>query len=139
MARAGAAFAALTRARDGKGVCGMGKEAALGFARRHPLLIPCAVAAAMLAAVAVMRLRYDYQRALWWVVCAASIWVMVTAYRQDRVWAAVLFIGLVILFNPLFPFRLAPDVWRRIDLACAGVFLLAAIVATRKPREEKEP
>ncbi len=98
----------------------------------HPHLIPCVLASALLF-WALGSHPYSYYQILRWVTagvgiyCAWSFW----AHRIQAIrWV---FIGVVVLFNPLAPIHLSRPTWRLLDLAAGVVFLVSA--AIRSPRK----
>jgi len=88
--------------------------------------------------LAVSKLPYGYFVLLRWVVGAAAVFVIVVAYYSRQYWACWLY-GLVLLvFNPVMPFRLGRGMWRPVDLAGAVLMLLAVILVRRGAGEHRE-
>jgi FtsH-binding integral membrane protein len=68
---------------------------------------------------------YAYFQFMNWVVAIAALMVLNEATRNDKT-VLVLVFGLVaIIFNPLAPFYLSPDIWQILDLATALLFGLS--------------
>ena len=61
-------------------------------------------------------------------VCAFGLYL---ATKSERIGWAFVFGGIVILFQPLVPFRIKRDTWQYLDIGTA-VFLLASIPLLRK-------
>ena len=79
------------------------------------------VAALLLGAL--VNLPYGYYTFLRWVVCLGSAYCGWQAKQTGRVWWAIGFCGLAILFNPFKPVYLHRDLWTWIDTVAAIVFL----------------
>ncbi len=99
--------------------------------KNRPHLIPSLIAALMLLG-ALADWPYAYYQLLRWVVCGAAIFVAVSTYGWQKLWATWLFGFVAVLFNPLAPIHLARDVWQPIDVLCAILFIFAA-VALKEP------
>ena len=102
-----------------------------GFLKSRPHFIPSLVAAAMLLG-ALAQWPYGYYQLLRWIVCGAAIFVAVSAYGWQKLWATWLFGFVAALFNPLVPVHLSRDAWQPIDVVCAILFIFAAAVV-REP------
>ena len=96
--------------------------------RVRPHLIPALIAALLLLA-ALADWPYGYYQLLRLVVCGTGAYVAWVLYHSKYPWATWLFVFIAILFNPLAPIHLSRATWQPVDLACAMLFLLAAIVA----------
>jgi len=88
---------------------------------RFPAVIPSAIASALLLVALLPIRQYGYFVLLRWVVCAASVWLCITAYGKGRQWLLFIGIPLAILFNPLVPIPLRRQTWQPIDLIAAVV------------------
>lgn len=94
---------------------------------RRPHLIPAVIAALMLLA-ALGDWSYGYYQLLRFVVCGAGAYAAWLSYHFSKyVWAVWLFGFVAILFNPLAPVHLSREIWQLVDLACAVLFIAAAI------------
>lgn len=102
---------------------------------KRPHLIPCIVAALMLLG-SLARWPYGYYQFLRFVVCGVSVYVAFIAYSWRKLWATSLLFGLVaFLFNPLIPIHISRKIWHPIDVICALLFLIIAIVLKSVPVE----
>ena len=97
------------------------------MAEKRPHLIPSLFAALMLLG-ALADWPYGYYQLLRWVVCGVAIFVAISAYGWQKLWATWLFGFVAVLFNPLAPIHLSRAVWKPIDIICATLFLFAAAV-----------
>ena len=79
------------------------------------------VAALLLGAV--INWPYSYYIFLRWVVCVGAAYCGWQANHVGRIWWAIGFCGLAILFNPFKPVYMHRDVWTWIDAVAAVVFL----------------
>lgn len=96
----------------------------------RPHLIP-ALAASALLLVALGQHPYGYYTFLRWAVTVAALVVAWVAWDSAQ-WAAWVFVGIAILFNPIAPIYLDRETWRPIDVACA-VILVASVALKRRP------
>jgi hypothetical protein len=94
-------------------------------------MIP-AIAAALLLLMAEGQHPYGYYTFLRWAVCVAAVVVAWVAWHSTAQWAAWVFIGVAILFNPIAPVYLHRSTWRLIDVACAVAFVAAASIKRRQ-------
>ncbi|HEX4592571.1 MAG TPA: DUF6804 family protein, partial [Gemmataceae bacterium] len=106
------------------------------FLARRPLILPAAVAVAMLIGAAGPRPNW-YFSLLRWVVCAAAVGFAAYGSSSSRVWAGWVFGILAILFNPLVPVRLSRSTWQFIDIAsaiglAAGAILITAVSSRQR-------
>lgn len=62
-------------------------------------------------------------------VCAVSIRWCYRTYRQDRPFWAWMFGGAALLFNPLFPMRMARTDWAKLNYLTAAFFIIALAVS----------
>jgi len=104
--------------------------------QKRPLRIPAAIAALMLFG-ALASWPYGYYQLLRWATCAAAVFVAYMAYEWQKIWATVLFGVVAILFNPLLPIHLTREIWQPIDVICALLFVIVAMLL-QKPAEEKK-
>ncbi|MFH1373314.1 MAG: DUF6804 family protein [bacterium] len=88
------------------------------------ILVPALVAAAM-CLVALGNNPYSYYQTLRLVVCGVSTFLAWAAHREGKEgWSVAL--GMVaVIFNPIIPIHLSRSIWAVIDLATAGVLLVA--------------
>ena len=100
--------------------------------QKRPHLVPTAIAVLMLFG-ALGHWPYSYYQLLRFVVCGVGVYIAITAYLWERVWATWLFGFVVVLFNPLLPIHLPREVWQTIDVTCAFLFIAVAFVL-RKPK-----
>ncbi len=68
---------------------------------------------------------YGYYTLLRWITCISSILVALQAFEKNIDWAKVVFIVIVILFNPLVPIYLSRNIWIPLDIVTAILFILA--------------
>jgi hypothetical protein len=99
-------------------------------------LIPSIIASIMLF-LAMAPCPYGYYQLLRFVVCGAAVYVAVTAYSWQKMWAAWLFGFIAILFNPLIPVHLSRELWQPIDLISAILFLVAVLILKKPPEVNK--
>jgi len=102
---------------------------------KRPHLIPSLVAALMLLG-ALGSWPYGYYQLLRWVTCGAAVFVAFMAYNWQNKWATWLFVFIAVLFNPIVPIHLTRELWQPIDVICAIVFVIVAVIL-QKPAEEK--
>ena len=107
-----------------------------GFLEERPHLIPSLIAAAMLLG-ALSDLPYGYYQLLRFVVCGAGVFVAYAAYNWQKIWAGWLFGFIAVLFNPLIPIHLSHGLWQPIDVICALLFVVIALIL-KKPTAEKQ-
>ncbi len=79
---------------------------------------------------------YGYYQLLRFVVCGVSVYVAYTACVWQKMWATWLFGFIAILFNPLAPIHLPHETWQSIDLICAVLFIIVAVML-KIPSKEK--
>lgn len=103
---------------------------------KRPHLIPAIIAAAMLL-LALAPWPYGYYQLLRFVVCGVSVYIASMAYQWQRFWATYLFGFIALLFNPLIPIHLTREIWQPIDVICALLFVIVAMLL-QKPAEEKK-
>jgi hypothetical protein len=101
---------------------------------KRPHLIPSLIGAFMLLG-ALADLPYGYYQLLRFVVCGVSVYVAYTAYAWQKMWATCLFGFIAILFNPLAPIHLPRETWQPIDLICAALFIIVAVVLKMPSKE----
>jgi len=102
---------------------------------KRPLLIPAAIAALMLFG-ALGDWPYGYYLTLRLVVCGISAYTAFVAYEWQQTWAAWLFAGIALLFNPFVPVHLPKELWQVIDVAC-GVLFIAIMAILRERRHTR--
>jgi len=68
---------------------------------------------------------YGYYSLLRWITCIASILVAFQAFEKNIDWAKVIFIIIVILFNPLAPIYLSRSTWIPIDIITAILLIFS--------------
>jgi hypothetical protein len=68
------------------------------------------------------------------VIFAAAIVAFSQAVRQKSYGWAAMFIGVVALFNPVWPVMLARNVFLRLDAACILLFLVSFSLLNTPPR-----
>ncbi|MBA7624103.1 hypothetical protein ES703_31507 [subsurface metagenome] len=90
-------------------------------------LIP-AIIAAIILLFALAPWPYGYYQLLRFVVCGAASYIAFMAYNWQKIWAAWLFGFIAILFNPLIPIHLSREIWQTIDVVCAALFVVIAII-----------
>ncbi len=103
---------------------------------KRPHLIPSLIAAAMLLG-ALARWPYGYYQLLRFIVCGVGVYVAFTAYNWQKIWAVWLFGFVALLFNPLIPIHLTPEIWQPIDVVCALLFVAIAFIL-KEPKEEEQ-
>ena len=97
------------------------------FFERRPHFIPGIITAVMLL-LALAPWPYGYYQLLRFVVCGAAAYVAFMAYNWQKLWATWLFGIIAVLFNPLIPIHLSREAWQPIDITCAVLFIVVAIV-----------
>ncbi|MCK5225332.1 MAG: hypothetical protein KAQ89_01300 [Planctomycetes bacterium] len=93
----------------------------------RPHLIPSIITAIMLL-LALAPWPYGYYQLLRFVVCGASVYTAFVAYNWQKMWAIWLFGFIALLFNPLIPIHLSREIWQPIDIVCAILFMVIAII-----------
>ena len=94
---------------------------------KRPHLISSSLAAIMLL-LALAPWPYGYYQLLKFVVCGASVYTAFKAYQWQKIWATWLFGFVAVLFNPLIPIHLSREIWQPIDIVCAILFMVIAII-----------
>ena len=93
-------------------------------------------APALLLAVAVLRLPYEYYEVLRVVVTIAAVWIACKHFYWNRICGGWLkkpthmifvFAIIAILFNPIIPVHLSKGLWVVIDLVAAFIFFYAGV------------
>ena len=74
---------------------------------------------------AIVEWPYGYYTMLRWITCIASILIAFQAFEKNIDWAKVVFIVIVILFNPLAPIYLSRSTWIPLDIITAILFIFA--------------
>lgn len=97
---------------------------------RNPLSLVCGAAALLLFA-ALLRYPYGVYRFVHLVVCIAGGYVTWIAYRARWYVVAVIYCGIALFFNPIFPIHLTRAVWHPIDVICGIAFVGAAVIAPK--------
>jgi len=90
-------------------------------------LIP-AIIAAIILIFALAPWPYGYYQLIRFVVCGAALYIAFMAYNWQKIWAAWLFGFIAVLFNPLIPIHLSREIWQTIDVVCAALFVVIAII-----------
>jgi hypothetical protein len=101
----------------------------------RPLIVPGAMAAAMLM-IALGSHAYGYYTLLRWVVCAAAVLFVISYYARRAMWAVWVFGFIALLFNPIAPIRLARSTWAIVDAVTAIVFVVGAL--SLKARDDSQ-
>jgi hypothetical protein len=101
---------------------------------KRPHIIPCIIAAVMLL-LALAPWPYGYYQLLRFAVCGAAVYVAVTAYNWQKIWAIYLFGFTAILFNPLISIYLSREIWQPIDIICGTLFIIVVFVLERPNRK----
>lgn len=104
--------------------------------QNRPLRIPAAITALMLFG-ALASWPYGYYQFLRLVVCAVAAYVTFMAYNWRISWATYLFGIIAVLFNPLVPIHLSRKIWQTIDVVCAALFVVIAIIL-KEPAQSSE-
>lgn len=89
----------------------------------HPVIW---LAPAGLLLAALLPLPYGFYTLLRLVVSAAAAYLAYREYEVDRslsIWVMV-FVGILLLFNPLVPVHLSKEVWVPIDIGTSVLFML---------------
>ena len=96
------------------------------------------IAAFMLFA-GVLSWPYQYFIVLRIVVSSVSIYAAFLAYRYQKQFVILLFIVIIILYNPLMPLSLSRNLWLVIDIVGGGLFFVSVFVLrTGKQSEMSE-
>lgn len=113
------------------------------FLENRPHLIVAFVASIMLL-VALAPLPYGYYQLLRLVICGIGIYMAIMSYyvfhfsdHWRQLGMVCLFIIIALLFNPLFPIHLTREVWGPIDLYCAMIFFITALILEKIPEDKK--
>lgn len=91
-----------------------------------------AFAAAALLGAAVLNLPYGYYNFLRLAVTSAGVLVCLQLRKTKEVVPLIGFVGIVLLFNPVFPVYLTREIWFWVDLLAAGIFFIAGLKEIRK-------
>lgn len=96
----------------------------------RPLPIIIWILPAILLAVAVLNLPYNYYTMMRWVVSLAACFIAWRLYMRGGrlVFTSVLFAAVAILFNPIAPMHFERETWAVFNVAGAAVFVMGAIV-----------
>ncbi len=97
----------------------------------RPHLWPAIIAAIMLF-IGISLLPYGYYQFLRWIICGIAIFIAYKAYTYKKVWVAIVFCIVAILFNPIFTIHFEKDIWQWLDCICGAVFI-TSIFLLRKP------
>jgi len=84
---------------------------------------------AILLFLAVLKLPMEYYRFLRVIVFVGALLIVIKNYKEQLFWV-FLFIGIAILFNPVF-------IWMPIDIVVGILFLLDCFLI-QKPKEENK-
>ena len=95
--------------------------------KNKPHFLPALVACGLLFGAAAS-LPYGYYQFLRWAVCGVSAYVAYKAYKWNAKWVAWLFGAIAVLFNPFVPVYLTREIWLPIDIGCAVLFVVIAIL-----------
>ncbi len=102
--------------------------------QKKPHLIPSIIAALMLFG-ALAPWPYGYYQLLRFLVCGVSAYVAYIAYSWQKLWATWLFGIIAVLFNPLLPIHLSREIWQPIDVICAIIFIVSALILKQPPEK----
>lgn len=98
-----------------------------------PFLTLCAIC----CFVAVFRLPIEYYTILRILISMGALLVLYNAARFKQYYFSLIFLFILILFNPIFPIYLyRKSIWIPMDIITGILFLLIAFV--EKPEEKKE-
>ncbi|KFF09345.1 DUF6804 family protein [Chryseobacterium luteum] len=98
-----------------------------------PFLTLCAVS----CFVAVFRLPVEYYTILRIIISIGALLVLYNAVRFKQYYFSIIFLFILILFNPVFPIYLyRKSVWIPVDIITGILFLLIAFA--KKSEEKKE-
>ncbi len=100
----------------------------------EPLFLPVLIVSTMLLA-ALYPWPYGYYQLLRWATCGAAIFVSYNAYLWKHNWAIWVFSIIAVLFNPIAPIHLSRETWQPIDVVCAIIFIVAAVILKKNPSE----
>jgi len=95
--------------------------------QRRPHLASALVVAFLLL-IATLDLPYGYYTFLRWVTCGMAAFTAFMGYQWEAKWVVWLFIPVAILFNPFVPIYLTKEIWQPIDLVCAILFGISALM-----------
>ena len=90
-------------------------------------LIPAVIVSIMLF-LALAPFPYGYYQLLRFVVFGAALYVAFAAFNLQKIWAVWVFGFIAILFNPLIQVHLPREILQPIDVICAILFVIIAIV-----------
>ena len=87
--------------------------------------------------LAIMDFPYDYYIILRWAITGVSIYYLVIFSKLEdaRFW---LFIGIAVLFNPIFIVEFPKDTWQLVDIVVACVFAFGIHSDANKKEDELE-
>lgn len=98
-----------------------------------PFLSLCAIC----CFVAIFRLPIEYYTILRILVSIGALLVLYNAVRFKQYYFSIIFLFILILFNPVFPIYLyRKSIWIPMDIITGILFLLIAFV--EKPKEKKK-
>jgi hypothetical protein len=83
------------------------------------------VAALMLAGALFPIPYFAYYQLTNWVVLGAAIMTAWQARALGKEWIMWLFVLVAVVFNPIAPLYLRPDIWHVLDIVAALIFLLS--------------
>lgn len=70
-------------------------------------------------------LPFAYYQMMNWVVVLAALATAWRAKKSGSVPVAWLFVFVAIVFNPITPIHLTPQLWRYADMVCAAIFAVS--------------
>lgn len=85
------------------------------------------VVAATLCFVAILDMPYGFYTLLRWIVCIASIPIILKGFSTESKLWGWLFIVIVVLFNPFAKVSFDKSIWRVIDAGTGAAFIGFAI------------
>jgi hypothetical protein len=109
----------------------------LSYLDRHPALIPLLLCA-VLCLIGAGNLPYDYYRFLRITITVAGVFVIVHSVRSKQFGWLALGIPVVILFAPAVWVVLPAVVWKVLDVATAGLLILAGFLIRNPPAPAKD-
>ena len=77
-------------------------------------------------------LPYAYYQLMNWAVMVAGLVTAEQAYKQDKRWVMWIFLLVAIVFNPISPIFLQPNIWLVADVSVAVLFLISLFVLRPK-------
>ena len=98
----------------------------------RPHIWPAIVAGVMLL-IGMFPLPYVYFQLLRWIICGISIFLVYKTYKYKKVFVAVIFFVIAILFNPISIIHFEKNIWQLIDFICSAVFT-TSIFLLREPK-----